>query len=397
MKSKEYILSLLLAVSLTGGLTMPAFAAGPGAEDDPYKGYDAATWERLNDNKIEYDELEDLIGEFSPTMKTQNLMMDDSINYMKFAASDSLGLSQKFKDEADSIKAGGNMADPGTQAAYAEAYANAMMYKTMGNRMNDSVKGMEKENSSISRTKEKTKKSLANAVRSMMIGYHSMDAQITMLTKLEETSSSMYQATLLQQQLGLATPNDVISAQTSLLSTQNQLAALKSSKDSIYKNICMISGLSSDGQIEIGPVPPADLEWISSRNREEDKLKAIGNNSEVIDQRHSKANSSSKSANKQRLEEEAEEKVKIAMEGLYQEMIQSKAAYESANTAYQSAILSKNAADRQYQLGMLSKIQYLSQQFSFLQAEANYKTAELTLVGAMITYQQGIDGSLTIE
>lgn len=397
MNLRGNIVSVLMAGSLAAGTVFPAMGAGPGVTEVPNRGYDDTTWQSLNDNKIEYDELETLIKEFNPNMVSGNMMFQDNIDYLNFASSDSKDASRKIKEEAEQLMQTGNMADPGTVEVYTQLMTSAAMYQYMGTQFNKNVKNMEKVNASATKELRNAEKMLTNGAKSVMIGYNTVNAQITMVEKTTELSSAMHQSTLLQQQLGMATQSDVLSAETNLLAAKSQLQSLKNTRDSLHQQLGLLTGWSADAAFEIGPIPAVDMQWIADRNQEEDIVNALGNNGTLVGERHQKTNSSAAASNKQSLEGDAEQKIRIEMQSLYQEMLKNKAAYESAGTAYQSALISKNGADRQYNLGMTSKIQNLGQQFTFLQAEGAYKAAELNLASAILAYQQGIDGFITIE
>ena len=74
-------------------------------------------------------------------------------------------------------------------------------------------------------------------------------------------------------------------------------------------------------------------------------------------------------------------------------MLQAKSAYDSACTAFEKASLDKAKADRSYQLGMLSKIQYLQTEMAYLQAEGEKSSAYNTYYQAYDTYQWGYPGN----
>lgn len=96
--------------------------------------------------------------------------------------------------------------------------------------------------------------------------------------------------------------------------------------------------------------------------------------------------------NKDQNVSDAEQNVKITMQAYYQGILQSKSAYEAANTAFQKATLEKDKADRSFNLKMISKIQYLQAQMAYLKAQGEKDSAYNTYYQAYNTYQWAIQG-----
>ena len=56
----------------------------------------------------------------------------------------------------------------------------------------------------------------------------------------------------------------------------------------------------------------------------------------------------------------------------------------------------KAMADRKYQLGMISKAEYLAEEITWLTAKASKEQAALDLVGSMETYEWAITGLMEL-
>ena len=83
MKKIRGFAVLAAAASLWAAFPVLAAPTGPGAPPEPER-YDARTLERLQDNRIEYDEIGDLVHEYNPNMSvawdTYMSMKDDYAN-----------------------------------------------------------------------------------------------------------------------------------------------------------------------------------------------------------------------------------------------------------------------------------------------------------------------------
>lgn len=375
-----------------------AWAAGPGTEGQIPEGYDEETWSKLQDNVMEYDELMNLVKEYNPVMKSVNQayegMIDDTNNQARLA----YDAAREAKEDAEEIKNSGGLETEAGQILYGTHMATNKMMSSIGDQSSRSAKMLAKTTSSAYRNSvESALKPLTSFAQFSMTGYHAAVSQRTTLEKMKEMYTAMYDSAVLQLQLGTVTQADVTAAQTNLLSAEASLLSLNHTIDQLRSTLCLLTGWAADATPEIGPIPPADVTRVESINLEADTAKAIGNNPAVISQRHAGANSTTGKDNKQRLEAEAEQKVTVAMQSLHQDVLQKKAEYDSAQLALESATMLRAAADRQYQLGMVSKNQYLGQQLSYLQAEGAMNAADIALFQILLTYDQAVDGTLDIE
>ena len=133
-------------------------------------------------------------------------------------------------------------------------------------------------------------------------------------------------------------------------------------------------------------------------NLEEDTRKAIGNNTTLISQRTSaKGTSNASIAARLDVINEGDEKLTIKMRQLYDDVFAKKTAYEAARDGYQSALKSRDGYERMYNLGMLSRSDYLGTEISFYQKKAAWETADTALLLAIETYDWAVKGLTEIE
>ena len=129
------------------------------------------------------------------------------------------------------------------------------------------------------------------------------------------------------------------------------------------------------------PVPAADPSVIGTLDLASDKETAVNNNYSLISMRSGSGAGMSdfqvrttkgmtQKANKMRTVDYSEDQLRSDMQTLYDTILEKKAAYDSASTAYQSAQLTWNAAQIQRQNGTLSQIQFMQQELAYLQAQS---------------------------
>ena len=85
------------------------------------------------------------------------------------------------------------------------------------------------------------------------------------------------------------------------------------------------------------------------------------------------------------------------MQRLYQDVQDKKAAYEAAKTGLEAAELNRAASERQYQLGLMSQVQYVGTQISFYQKKGEKESANLSLLQAMENYDWGVLGFAAVS
>jgi hypothetical protein len=237
----------------------------------------------------------------------------------------------------------------------------------------------------------------------VMNGYEQAQANRQMLAKVVELSETAknLQQTMFSQ--GLAVDADIMSAASNLASYKNQLDSLDITIANLKKTLCLFTGWGTDGDPEIGPVPSADLTFISTIDIEADKEKAVNNNYDLITLRSGDsgnmdqleqvmAKSTTKTRNKLQDVEYSEESVRSNVQALYDTILELKISYDSASTAYRAAELTWQSAQIQKNNGTLSDIGYMSQEVSYLQAKAAFRCADLALQQAIQNYSWAVKG-----
>jgi hypothetical protein len=376
-------------VSLAAAFPALAAPTGPGAPPEPEK-YDARTLERLEDNRIEYDELPDLVHEYNPNMSvawdTYMSMKDDYAGMVTELESQ----YWHVKATTDAAVSAGKLL--GDQSIAAPALMLDKTYRSTIQSMRDVVNKWDTNRQATGSLKNIERQIVAGA-QSAMIGYDTIRQNIATLetmVKLYEQQAAMANR---QAALGMATENNLASANSSLLAAQAQLASLREQQESVRRTLCLLLGYDPDANPEVCPVPEFDMARLAGMNLEEDTKKAIGNNQTLIAQRTSpKGTTNDRIAARSRMIQEGDQKLTIEMQRLYQDVQDKKAAYDAACTGFEAARLNHDASERQYRLGLLSDVQYIGTQISFYQKKAERDSANLNLLQAMETYDWAILG-----
>lgn len=403
MRRKNQILALGLAAVLTAASAVPAFAGyaptGPGAEPEPEK-YDAATLSKLQDNVLEYDELALRVREYNPNISEAWRKYGESKEDYQNMLTE---LESTYDDSMDNIDAvlkplkQAEKLMPQLKGTVKQMSSLKSGYHSLVQGIRDTVTNWDTSKRNTSQIRQYEKQVISGA-QSAMIGYNTIvdnKATLETMVDLYQKQCDMYQR---MAALGLANQTDVVSAQTSLIGAKSQLASLQSQEDSVYRTLCLLLGYDTDSGVEIRNLPDFDMSRLDGMNLEADTKKAIGNNYTLIGQRTSaKGETNAQIAARLNTIEEGEQKLTIEMQRLYQDVLDKKAAYEAAMTGYEAAEKSNGAAQRQYQNGLLSEMQYVGTQISYNQKKVAKESAELDLWTAMNAYDWGIEGLAAVE
>ena len=384
---------LTLSGVLACGQSLPVLASsgGPGAvEGETLNVEDGAQAETLTDDVLEYGELQAMIRNYNPTMEEAWFSYNETLQ--EYAdAREQLKFEQwgAYADKKDA-KDSGDTEQYSYYSSEEEIYRSAAStYYTMYDSMQSasSTSGM-----------RQTERQLTAAAQSLMISYETMRLEADTARKMLELYEKEYDLVLAGVQAGTATEADVLEAQDYVLTAQSSLASAQSAMESVYDSLCLTVGRDTDGSLTIASIPEADESRISAMNLETDTQKAIGNNTTLINERHTSAESSTAgSENKKRSVAESEEKLTIKMKQLYQDVLQKKEERDAAKTAYENAGLQKQAADAKYRAGLISQTEYLSAEMEYIGQTASYRAADLAFEQAMDTYDWAVLGLAEIE
>lgn len=395
---KKQAVCLWAAAALTSGslISFPARADSPVilAEDISTEEYTAVDGNLISDDDlydsvVEYRELGSLIHVGNETVRQMQRSTDDTRQDYKeikeYLQTEGSGSSRSRREAKDD----GNVEETIEQGSY------AAIYKSAAKSYNDMLKQLNRYSSN--KTRISTERQLTNAAQSLMISWQSVELQKEYLSTMASLYQELYKNTLVSQSAGLATEQDVESAYDNWQDMEVSLASLGDSTESILQNLGSILGVN-DENVQWQRIPAVDVSRVQELDLEADTYKAINNNSDMISTRSSSSDLSTGGLNKKnRAESELEEKIRIQMQQLYEDVMQAKQAYDAAQTGYESASLRYQTTEQKYSLGMLSQAEYLQEKISYVQKKTAFESADLTLLQALETYQWAVKGIMTIE
>ena len=407
----------LLALSLSAGMVMSVPALTAPTYDNLPEGMTAERLTQLNDAMIEWNEVEDLVIYWNPTYTRYLSSAQSSITEMRSGYSDFVDeVRDQLEDIDDAITqieaAQQTIASvPGDYVPYngaivskdaALAALESSLNQTKEGRrqlkgaLSSTKRGLDRSDRTIEIRLQPLRDQMISVVKGLVVSYKQLETNRSMVAKQVEMYQVLYetQQHLLQQ--NMATALDVKSYENRLNSAKQSLAQIDAGLAQLRTSIALQCGYGS-GDVVIADIPAPDLHYLETRDYAADKQKAVTGNSAVINAGKVTNFSSYGFELRDMSENEAMGKASAKMDSLYADLQKQTSLYEAAETSRRKAELAKNAAERQYQLGLLGRGEYEGLQMQYISYEAAAKLAELNLTQAIETYYWATRGIMDIE
>ena len=130
---------------------------------------------------------------------------------------------------------------------------------------------------------------------------------------------------------------------------------------------------------------------------EADLAKAVSYNPTIIEQRGLSGKGEVNHHVKFRSLDETEAKIQNQLRVLYQSVLQAKAAYDGAQNSLEQSQLTMDSSQRMYDLGMISRTEYLQMKLGYHQQKMTYDQAALSLTQAIENYEWALYGVITLD
>lgn len=417
------VLPLLTAAALAFFSPVQALAA------NPQFAHDEATWGRLQDNTMEYDELSLLVEEYNPNYQNEQASYNDTKNDddaaeirrdaknsaaelydsaddLRSQAEDLSDQAADLSDQAEAAREAGNAALAAQlqagAASYMAGYAPLMSAAAMT--QNSALKSDISADSSFVDSDMrkiqhiKNQKGIIVSVQNLFNSYNQLRANADLIQKNVEVMEAAANAVQTQASIGMATQADVLKSQKNLQSIKATQTETLASLETLRQNLCMMTGWSYDAQPEIKEVPQADLASVDQLNLEADRQKALENNYDLQYSRRALNNmqeNSTDKKNQERTVKNLEQSISASMTNLYSDIQQKKIAWQLAQAELATEQQSMSATETKRSLGMVSSLEYLQAQSSFLGKQIAERTANMSLFQAVETYNWAVNGYLS--
>lgn len=189
---------------------------------------------------------------------------------------------------------------------------------------------------------------------------------------------------------------EVLAAEDARNSARSAAKSAENTALNKKQELLSMLGWRYDANPEIRKVPEADQGKIAGFQPETDSETAILNNYTLMATRRAGAAGLGGQNAKNRQIKSQEDQVRMEMEALYKSVIQKQTEFSAASLEYEAAAADKAAADQKYQMGMLSRQEYLQAEVSWMTAQESKESADLALQAAIEDYEWAVQGLLEI-
>ena len=404
-------------LALTTAAVLSAFPPAAAFADSPEFAYDEATWARLRDNVMEYDELPMLVEEYNPTyLNNQTSYRDnrtrdnaremrdkqlDNANDAYDAAENLRSQAEDMRDQAEALlgdpymAAGMSSALPSMASAYSGLMSAAAMTEQGALRTEQSAKASYVDSEMESLDYQNNQKALIVQTQGLFASYNLTRKSVAAIAKNIELSQASLGALERQVQIGMATQAELLNARQALQTVQSTFTQTQATLESLRQQLCMMTGWQYNDQPEIQDLPRANQARIDAMNPDADSQAALENNLKLKYNRRALSNMSDGSADKKNMErtiQNQEETIRANVRNLYNDALQKRIALQLAEAALAAENTSMNAANTKYQLGMISNLEYIQAQSSLLGKQIELETADMNLQQAIETYEWALKG-----
>lgn len=409
MRKRTYMAGTALVLSLSTVVSGTVWAAGPVATK-VNSGYDEETWARLQDDTLEYDEIPLLVHEYNRTISEIWEDLEEMKQTIQSNAEEVESQNRKMKELKDEttkdfqsvVAQNPALLQNEEELAKNPTYQAMVNYNTQEYIFDLSLSALKSSASLNSKSTlssiQRGEDQIVKGAQSLMISYDSLRKQMETLGHLSELYDAQYQLAVNKRTQGMATDADVLAAQINVLSAQNNRNSIESGLLQMKPSLCTLTGWAAGDDPAIAAIPPVDVSQIDTMDLEADAAKAVGNNVTLMELRRLEPGKTNDGvAARLAAIEEGEQTMVIKMQSLYYDVFAQKASYESAQTGFAAAQKSLDSYDRMYQLGLLSKSDYLGAQISYYQKKATCESADLALRLSVETYQWAVKGYASLE
>lgn len=379
-------LSASLAAALAAGAPATVLAASPEFART------AEEWAALRDNTLEYEEIPDLIHEYNSTVQNNMVSYDD------YRGKDANEIADDYREAAQTLY--DSIEWPSEDdSGYAMLYSAAETAQAQARQMEKMADDNVSDGMIIKWQYDQVEASLSSTAQNLMNQYYQLQENLKTAQSGKELAEASLQAVQTQASLGMATNNDVLTAQEAVKTAEAGIISIQSSIQSVKQNLQVMTGWAYNSQPEIAPMPQVDVTRIDSMNPETDLEKALETNYTLMIDKRTLENTDD-AANQQIARQTIandEQKIASGLTDLYNQVLQARDSYNQAQSALALEEQNMAATQTRYDLGMVSRLEYLQAQNTYVQSQADFRIQELSLQAAMDAYDWALQGNLTLS
>lgn len=378
--------------ALPAGLAALMLAAAPltAAAATPEFGRSEEEWAALRDDVIEYHELAALIHEYNATVKKNQI---DLNTFRKDYGDTNKKWADRYRELANDLEASldyPDVDDSGYASIMSGIVSSEMQIEQWREKADDAVEDYMTYYYDFSSAEAL----LVSEAQTGMVNYYLNQLKLETDRKNLELLQESLRSAVSRRDLGLGTEVQVLTAQENIKNAEKTILDDESAIENGRRKLQVLLGWSHDANPEIRQIPEVDMERIAAMNPETDKVQAIENSFTMKSNKRKLENAQAEDV-REDLEEtirESEQNIGAAMLASYQNVTAAQASYELAKAQADLSQQNFATAQRQFDLGNLSRVEYLTQKNAAETAQLAVETARLNLFLAVQNYDWAVNG-----
>lgn len=378
------------AVLAAGAITAMPFQAF--AQRSPEFAYSAEKWATLRDNKLEFDEISDLVHEYNPTV------VQNEISYKDYLTKNRDDVAQDYYDKANEIYS--NISYPDSDDAnYGSGVAAALRNEQQAKSLMEQGDENTDDQATMRIQYDQAEARLAKQAQGLMITYwtqyYNLDGQ---KARIEEAKLS-YQSEQNRLAAGMSTQSRVLSAKESVSNAEAALVTAESNLASTKESLCLMLGWGYGADVEIAELAEPDQSKIAAIDVNADIQTALENSYayRLTKKQLTNARTDSVKEKLSETEKNQRETISNSVKSAYDSLLLAQSGYEQAQSALALQEVSMKSADAKLAAGTITKNTYESQKASYTTAQVTAQTQKLSLLQAMNDYDWAVNGLASAE
>lgn len=388
MKRQICFSAFVLAGLMAAALPANAWAA---YSDTPEFAKTPQEWERLRDNTLEYDEIEDLVHEYNITV------LNNRTSYRDYLGDTSDDVAQRYRDAAQELWDSIQYPDDPADVSYATMLMAAQMSETQARNLEQQADNNVDDSQSIFLQYEQVEKGLVLSTKLNLISYCQKQLTDRLNQENKQLLEALYQSAQVQAGVGNATQMDVLTARQTLEQLDSTIISSEKETQTLKQKICLATGWNYDADPVFGALPEIDPAVVDTVNLSADQALALENNYTLKINRRKHENSTD-AATKENLEKtiyDNQQKISSDITTKYQSLLNARAAYQLALAEQDIAIQNQAAMERKFATGSASRLEYQQESYNAASKTTAAENAKLALLTAWETYQGAVNGLAT--
>lgn len=357
------------------------------AQQSPEFAYPAEKWASLRDDRLEYEEIADLVHEYN------NTVLQNAIAYRDEKDKNKDDVAQDYYDTANDIYSNIQYPDA-DDPNYGSQMSSVLSSRLQADQLMERGDESTEDSGTIKLGYDQAEANLVKQAQQQMIQYWSQYYSLDSLRQKKVQAENSYQSEQNRLAAGMSTQAKVLSAKEAVSSAEASVLSAESSLGKTKESLALMLGWKFGAKVEIGELPEPDLAQIGAIDIEADIQKALANNYslKLTERRLKNARTEKVKNTQEQTQKNQRETIATNVKAGYDSLLLARSNYEQAIQAFELEQVSMASAERKLAAGTITRNEYQNQQSSYLNAEVNVLTQKLALLTAMVDYQWSVDG-----